>query len=155
MHRRTIDMKKKSKLICAGVAGLMAVAIVGSMGLAFFSDTGETKASAKAGSVTIDVTDLEIENSGNVNPGDEDPDVPDGSREGTPHDFTFSVTNNCKCKIIFTCHKLYAYNICQFNQEPYQHSSPVVLYQICALYHHYKCKYRYNQRIYPVTSRSK
>ena len=61
-------MKKKSKLICAGVAGLMAVAIVGSMGLAFFSDTGETKASAKAGSVTIDVTDLEIENSGNVNP---------------------------------------------------------------------------------------
>lgn len=40
-------MKKKSKLICAGVAGLMAVAIVGSMGLAFFSDTGETKASAK------------------------------------------------------------------------------------------------------------
>ena len=93
MHRRTIDMKKKSKLICAGVAGLMAVAIVGSMGLAFFSDTGETKAPAKAGSVTIDVTDLEIENSGNVNPGDEDPDVPDGSREGTPHDFTFSVTN--------------------------------------------------------------
>ena len=93
MHRRTIDMKKKSKLICAGVAGLMAFAIVGSMGLAFFSDTGETKASAKAGSVTIDVTDLEIENSGNVNPGDEDPDVPDGSREGTPHDFTFSVTN--------------------------------------------------------------
>lgn len=93
MHRRTIDMKKKSKLICAGVAGLMAVAIVGSMGLAFFSDTGETKASAKVGSVTIDVTDLEIENSGNVNPGDEDPDVPDGSREGTPHDFTFSVTN--------------------------------------------------------------
>lgn len=86
-------MKKKSKLICAGVAGLMAVAIVGSMGLAFFSDTGETKASAKVGSVTIDVTDLEIENSGNVNPGDEDPDVPDGSREGTPHDFTFSVTN--------------------------------------------------------------
>ena len=93
MHRRTIDMKKKSKLICAGVAGLMAVAIVGSMGLAFFSDTGETKASANAGSVTIDVTDLEIVNSGNVNPGDEDPDVPDGSREGTPHDFTFSVTN--------------------------------------------------------------
>ena len=43
--------------------------------------------------MTIDVTDLEIENSGNVNPGDEDPDVPDGSREGTPHDFTFSVTN--------------------------------------------------------------
>ena len=86
-------MKKKSKLICAGVAGLMAVAIVGSMGLAFFSDTVETKASAKGGSVTIDVTDLEIENSGNVNPGDEDPDVPDGSREGTPHDFTFSVTN--------------------------------------------------------------
>ena len=32
-------MKKKSKLICAGVAGLMAVAIVGSMGLAFFSET--------------------------------------------------------------------------------------------------------------------
>ena len=86
-------MQKRSKLIGAGIAGIAAIAIVGSMGLAFFSDTDDTSAQAKAGSVQINVSDLTIENAGNVNPGDEDPDVPDGSREGTSHDFDFTVTN--------------------------------------------------------------
>lgn len=87
-------MQKRSKLIGAAVAGIAAIAIVGSMGLAFFSDTDNTEAAAKAGSVSISVSDLTIENSGNVNPGDEDPNVPPGSRDGTSHDFDFTVTNS-------------------------------------------------------------
>ena len=76
------------------MAGIIALSIVGSMGLAFFTDTDTTSAAAKAGSVDISVSALEIENSGNVNPGDEDPHVPDESREGTPHKFEFEVTNS-------------------------------------------------------------
>ena len=87
-------MTKKAKIICAALAGVTALGIVGSMGLAFFTDTDSTEATAKAGSVIIDVTDLEIENADNVNPGDEDINVPKDSREGTSHDFKFTVTNS-------------------------------------------------------------
>ena len=94
LFKEELFMTKRTKLVCACAAGVTALAIVGSMGLAFFTDTDKTEAAAKAGSVKINVSDLEIENADNVNPGDEDIDIPDGSREGTSHDFTFTVTNS-------------------------------------------------------------
>ena len=89
-------MTKKTKIICACAAGLTALAIVGSIGIASFKDKDTKEETSKSDSIVnddriiIEVSDLEIENANNISPGDEVV----NALEGTSHDFKFTVTNS-------------------------------------------------------------
>lgn len=71
---------------------------------ALFSDRAETNTSGKVGKLGISLTDVEMTNSGNINPGDNDERV-DKKASTTPHDITFTVANNGN-KSIRTRHTL-------------------------------------------------
>lgn len=87
-------MVNKKKIIAVGGVSFAALSAVCAGSFAFFSDTSEKAASATAGLVDISMSDVTITNPDNINPGDNDPDNPDGHRPGTPHDVTFSMTND-------------------------------------------------------------
>ena len=84
-------MNKKIGMIVGSIAGGLAILGVGS--LALFTARTDSDFSAKAGTVTIDLKELNMTNSKNVNPGDNDPDNPVGAAEGTEHKFTYEVYN--------------------------------------------------------------
>ena len=85
--------KNKKKILAIGGASIAAVAALVCGTLAFFTDSADKQTSGVAGNVEIDMTELTLSNPGNINPGDEDESKPDGAREGTEHDLTFTVTN--------------------------------------------------------------
>lgn len=94
------NMKNNKKLAIAGVSAL-GLAAVGFGAFAFFSDTAEQDTTGTVG--TVDVTNtgkLELENAGNINPGDEDPTVPEGSTPGTSHKLSFGVKNQGNKSIV-------------------------------------------------------
>lgn len=98
-------MNKKQKLITASVAGATAmVALIGGT-LALFTARADSDFTAKAGTVSVNVDKLAMTNSGNINPGDNDPSNPEGAVAGTDHDFTYVVTNK-GTKSIRTRHSL-------------------------------------------------
>lgn len=84
-------MNKKVKLTVA-IGAISTLALVGGA-FALFSDTDEEETKATAGTVDVTVSDIEFENSKNINPGDNDPELPkDPDRpEGTSHKVTFDV----------------------------------------------------------------
>lgn len=102
--------KKIAAAVCATAAA--GVAIVGGT-LALFTDNADKTTKAVAGNVDIYASDLSLSNPDNINPGDNDPDLPD-KYEPTPgdpsydnrdengevpisttgHDLTFTITNN-------------------------------------------------------------
>lgn len=84
-------MKKKILLIASAVAGAIVVLSLGT--LALFTARTDSDFSAKAGTVTIDLKNLDITNCKNLNPGDNDPSNPDGAVAGTDHKFTYDVYN--------------------------------------------------------------
>lgn len=85
----------KKKIAVAGAASVAAVAAVAAGAFAFFSDTAEGTTSGTAGQVDVEISnDMELSNSDNINPGDNDPDKPEDSRPGTPHDLTFAIANS-------------------------------------------------------------
>lgn len=85
----------KKKITIAGAASVVAIGAVAAGAFAFFSDTAESATSGTAGLVDVDISsDMELTNSENINPGDNDPDKPDDARPGTPHELTFAVANS-------------------------------------------------------------
>lgn len=85
------NMKKKILLIASAITS--AIVILGVGTLALFTARTDSDFTAKAGTVTIDLKDLNITNSENLNPGDNDPSNPEGAVEGTEHKFTYDVYN--------------------------------------------------------------
>lgn len=104
----------KKKITLAIVASVLALAIITFGSLALFTDISSTFTGAKAGTITIDLSDPELTNNGNVNPGDNDEDIPSTyipdpddplyveDENGnptpvpvvtTPHELIFSVSN--------------------------------------------------------------
>ena len=78
-------MKNNKKLAIAGVSAL-GLAAVGFGAFAFFSDTAEQDTTGTVG--TVDVTNtgkLELDNAGNINPGDEDPTDRKSTRLNSSH----------------------------------------------------------------------
>lgn len=89
----------------AASLGVGALVLVGGT-LAFFSSSSESVISAIGGSVGVNVSDITMGNFGNINPGDNDPTLPDGDRpEGNSHDIEFSVENTGS-KSIRTKHEI-------------------------------------------------
>lgn len=116
---------KKNKKIAAilGSTAAAGVVVIGGA-LALFSDTAERNTGGIQGNVDIVATELSLSNPDNINPGDNDPDLPDTYKPlpgdpmyehrdengdakvtTTPHDLTFTITNNGN-KSIRTRHTL-------------------------------------------------
>ena len=111
---RYIKIMEKKKLIIAG-STTAAVAILGLGAFALFSDNAVGGTASKAGTVDVELGDVELENAGNINPGDNDETIPetyipdpndplykDEDEDGigdpvviptTSHDLTFDVSN--------------------------------------------------------------
>lgn len=88
----------KTKKRVGLVACLCAVAIVAGGTMALFSTSDSASKEGSIGSVNVSMSNLNIDNVGNINPGDGDPELPtdpeDPRTPGTPHDITFKVSNN-------------------------------------------------------------
>ena len=84
----------EKKLMIAG-ATTLAVGVVGLGAFAYFSDFAEVEGEAKVGTVSITAEGALAHTGGlnNLNPGDNDPEVPTTYRDGSDHEFTFTVTN--------------------------------------------------------------
>lgn len=117
-------MKKTTKLLAISGVGIVAIGSVIGGALALFTDSSEKASHGTVGTVMIDATDMILSNPDNINPGDYDPDMPTSyvptegdprfdpenptkevSISTTPHDLTFSITNN-GTKSIRTRHTL-------------------------------------------------
>lgn len=91
-------MENKKKLMIAGASAL-SLGILGVGAFAYFNDTVNVTGEAKVGSVDVDVNVAEAgalthsSNLNNMNPGDNDPEVPTSYRSGTDHELTFEVEN--------------------------------------------------------------
>lgn len=98
-------MNKKLKLTAA-ITSVAALSIIGGT-FAFFSSSDEILQEATAGSVKVDVSDILFENPTNINPGDNDPTLPDDPDrpDGTSHKITFDV-ENIGTKSIRTKHEI-------------------------------------------------
>lgn len=114
MLNRYIKIMEKKNLIIAG-STTAAVAILGLGAFALFSDNAVGGTASKAGTVDVELGDVELENAGNINPGDNDETIPetyipdpndplykDEDEDGigdpvviptTSHDLTFDVSN--------------------------------------------------------------
>lgn len=117
-------MNKNKKIIAiAGATAAAAVAVVGGA-LALFTDSTDKATDGTAGTVDVTASDLTLSNPDNINPGDYDPDMPvtyiptegdplydetnpnkEVTISTTPHDLTFTITND-GTKSIRTRHTL-------------------------------------------------
>lgn len=88
-------MKTKKKLLSA-LSIMCAFALIFGGVFAFFSDSALLNETAKVGTVDVEVDGglIHSNNLNNLNPGDNDPDVPNDYRSGTDHELSFTVTNN-------------------------------------------------------------
>ena len=92
-HKPESKMNRKTKIGLIVGTITLSVAVITAGALALFTARTDSNFSAKAGTVTIELDELAMTNSENINPGDNDPSNPEGSVEGTTHDFTYVVTN--------------------------------------------------------------
>lgn len=86
-------MKNNKKLAIAGASAL-GLAVVGFGAFAFFSDSAEQNTDGTVG--TVDVSskgNLTLSNSGNINPGDEEPGK-ENRDDTTSHELNFGITND-------------------------------------------------------------
>lgn len=83
------------KIFISVAACVMAIIIICAGVLAFFFSNSEVTTGATAGTVKVSLSGINFENSGNINPGDGDPENPDNEtrRDGTPHSISFFVEN--------------------------------------------------------------
>lgn len=86
-------MKKKQKIGLISAVAVLAVGIVGASTLALFTARTDSDFTAKAGTVEIELDKLDLSNPLNINPGDNDPNNPEGAVNGTEHVFSYDVAN--------------------------------------------------------------
>ena len=86
---------KKNKKLLSTLSIVCAFAIIFGGVFAFFSDSALLNESAKVGKVDIDVEGGLFHSNAlnNLNPGDNDPDVPTDYRPGTDHELSFEIDN--------------------------------------------------------------
>lgn len=86
-------MNKKQKIGLISATAVLAVGIVGASSLALFTARTDSDFQAKAGTVDIELDKLDMTNPLNINPGDNDPNNPEGAVNGTEHVFSYEVAN--------------------------------------------------------------
>lgn len=89
-QNKNANQKKKITIIITLCAVFL---VLFASSLALFSSRDSSDFKAQAGSVVINVNNLYLTNSTNINPGDNDPDNPENATHGTPHTFSYTVSN--------------------------------------------------------------
>lgn len=117
-------MDKKKKIVLTTGVGALSVIVVAGSAFALFTDKADDALIGTAGTVDVNVADFKLSDNDNINPGDNDPDLPTEyiPTEGDPlydptnptkavpvkttdHNLTFTVTND-GTKSIRTRHTL-------------------------------------------------
>jgi len=86
-------MKSGKKFAVAILAVATALALLVISAFALFSDRAQAATEGQIGTVDIDLTDFDLDDKTNINPGDYDPSNPDDSTPGTKHELTFKLKN--------------------------------------------------------------
>lgn len=117
----------KNKKVIIGLSSTLSVAVLGLGALALFTAKDDSDFKAKAGTLGIEVDDLDMTNPLNINPGDNDPSNPEDAAAGTEHIFEYTVSNlgtksaRTRHTIILTVNKgetlLDARYMCLFNVD--------------------------------------
>lgn len=98
-------MKNKKKIILSAFIGILSIGLIGFGTYAHYKSNNTTTIIPTMGTVEVKITDENLTNPNNINPGDNDPTNPSGVRKGTNHDLTFKVTNHGN-KSVVTRHVL-------------------------------------------------
>lgn len=85
-------MKKKKFIAIGAVAASVAILAAGT--LALFTARTNSNMTAVAGTVQISLSDLDMTNKQNINPGDGDPSISELASPGTDHNFSYIVSND-------------------------------------------------------------
>ena len=87
--------KKTNKKLMSTVAVASAFAVVVGGAFAFFIDTANFTKDVNVGTVNIDVQGdlVHSDTLNNLNPGDNDPEIPTDARPGTDHELSFEISN--------------------------------------------------------------
>lgn len=83
----------KNKKLAIGLATTASFAVIGLSAFALFTARDDSDWIAKAGTVDIELDNLKLSNSDNINPGDNDPNNPKDAAKGTSHVFEYTVSN--------------------------------------------------------------
>ena len=83
-------MKKKKFIAIGAVAASVAILAAGT--LALFTARTNSNMTAVAGTVQISLSDLDMTNKQNINPGDGDPSISELASPGTDHNFSYIVS---------------------------------------------------------------
>ena len=88
-------MNNKKKIMIAS-ASTLGLAVLGLGAFAYFNDSAELDATATVGTVGVTAEGSLAHTGGlnNLNPGDNDPTVPENYRDGSDHELSFEVKNN-------------------------------------------------------------
>lgn len=85
-------MKKKKFIAIGAVAASVAILAAGT--LALFTARTNSNMTAVAGTVRVSLSDLDMTNKQNINPGDGDPSISELASPGTDHNFSYVVSND-------------------------------------------------------------
>lgn len=96
LFKPNIYMTKKKKIAIIASTLLAGASLTTASVFAFFIESKDTNTNSIAGNVDISISNLDISNKQNFNPGDENPEtqLPTGHRNGTEHKLTYTVTND-------------------------------------------------------------
>ena len=85
---------KNKKMLIAGASAL-ALGVIGMGAFAYFTDFANVQTTTTVGTVDINATGSLVHSDGlnNLNPGDNDPTVPEGYRGGSDHELSFNIEN--------------------------------------------------------------
>lgn len=89
--RGKLSVSKKIGITLAVLSVSAAAIAVGT--LAMFNTQTESSVITAAGTVQIELSEVELSNYKNINPGDNDPSIPKEASKGTSHKVTYAVTN--------------------------------------------------------------
>lgn len=81
------------KLILSSIIGVTALAILGSATFATFTASTESQAITAAGTVQVDLSEIELSNAKMITPGDNDPTGDKNYTSGSSHELSYSVYN--------------------------------------------------------------
>lgn len=97
--------KNKKKIVAIATATTGSACLLLAGAFALFTDGTASFVTAEAGTVEVDLSKPTMQNSTNINPGDNDPAISKTASQGTEHDLSFDVSNE-GTKSIKTRHTL-------------------------------------------------
>lgn len=86
-------LSKKAKIATIGILASTTLCVFAAGTLATLTASTESQFIAAAGTVQIELSDVQLSNAKSVVPGDNDPSVPKGNSKGTSHELSYMIYN--------------------------------------------------------------